>query len=638
MSKFSRNVYLKSTDLDQIYSEYFSRFDSNTLETERIEVINSLGRITSNPAFAAISSPHYNASAMDGIVVRAKDTYEASEVNPVRLQKGIDFEMIDTGDVIPESYDSVIMIEKVVMIDDDTAEIIEAAYPWQDVRPVGEDIAVLEMIVPQKTKIRPVDIGALLAGGVTQVDVYRKMNIAVIPTGTEIVDPGHKLKPGDIIESNTRVIESMLIEKGMNPNRMDIVIDEYDLIKEAILEAVRTNDMILINAGSSSGSEDYTRSVIDELGEVMFHGINIRPGKPAIMGIIEGKPVIGIPGFPVSTFIVYEKVVAPLIDYYYCQRSSVHKIKAVLSRRIMSSIKNEEFVRVKLGKVGDRLIASPLNRGAGVTMSLVRADGVLCIPKAVEGLDANQEVEIELMELRGDIDNTIVSIGSHDIILDLLMGIIRESGDGIYFTSSHQGSFAGLMALKKNSAHIAPSHLLDENTGTYNIPFIEKYLGKEDYVLIRGLKRKQGFYVLKNNPKSIRGIQDIIREDLVYVNRQKGSGTRVLLDYLLKKQGISAQSIVGYQREMNTHMTVAAAVLSGSADMAMGIESVAEILGLDFIPIADESYDFVVRKRDLETEKIKHFIEAIKSEGFRREVSKLKGYTFEQTGKIIEIG
>lgn len=637
MADFKRNIYLKSADLDTVRSEYFKIFKENHLEEESVEVIHSLNRVTSESVFAKVSSPHYNASAMDGIVVRARDTFHANDINPIQLKLGVDFHYIDTGDDIPSDFDSVIMIENVVVLDEETVEIFEAVYPWQDVRPVGEDIAVLEMIVPQSCRIRPVDIGAMLAGGVTHIKVIKRMKVGIIPTGSEIVDPGTSLEAGDIIESNTRVLEALLESKGMIPHRYDIVKDDYDLLKAAIEKAVEENDMVLINAGSSAGSEDYTSTIIGELGTVYYHGINIKPGKPAILSSIAQKPIIGIPGYPVSAFIVYEKVVDSLINQFYSQQDDKQTVKAKLSRRVMSSLKNEEFVRVKLGKVSGTMIASPLNRGAGVTMSLVRADGILRIPKHIEGLEAGTDVDIELMDSRGTIDHTIVSIGSHDIVLDILTDELSAKHQGLYLSSSHQGSFAGVMAMKNCIAHIAPSHLLDEKTGIYNISFIEKYLGKGLFSLVKGVKRKQGLYVKKDNPKNIKGIEDLVRDDIIFVNRQKGSGTRVLLDFLLKNNKISPKDISGYQREMNTHTTVAAAVLSGTADVAMGIYSVADALNLDFIPLGDEDYDFIIKNEDIDTENIQAFLSVLKSETFRKKVEAMKGYQFEQTGEIIKV-
>lgn len=632
-----RNIYLKSTDLQEVEKVYFDLFNNKERKTETIKVIESLNRITSSPVFAKISSPHYNASAMDGIVVRARDTFGADEAHPKKLIFEKDFQYVDTGDVIPEEFDSVIMIEEVVKIDEKTVEIFKAAYPWQDVRPVGEDIAVLEMIVPANSKIRPVDIGALLAGGIIEIEVIQLLKVGIIPTGTEIVDPGMTLKPGDIIESNSRVLEALVKERHLLTNRYDIVIDDFKLLKEAVHKASLENDIVLINAGSSAGSEDYTSKVIDHYGKVYFHGINIKPGKPAVLGEIDGKPVIGIPGFPVSAYLIYELIVDKIIDQYYFIQSNPNIVKAKLSRRVMSSIKNEEFVRVKLGQVNNQIIASPLSRGAGITMSLVRADGILRIPKNIEGIDGETEVEIVLMPTRASIENTIVSIGSHDIVLDMITNIMNNKFNGLYFSSSHQGSFSGLMAMKKGIAHMAPIHLLDESNGKYNISFIEKYLPEGKFSLVKGLKRMQGFYVKKGNPKNIKSISDLTREDIVFVNRQKGSGTRILLDYLLKENNIEKKSISGYPREMNTHMTVAAAVLSGSADVAMGIQSVAEVLGLDFITVGEEDYDFIIENKNLEDDKIKKFIEAITSSEFKNEVLKLSGYRFDNIGQIIRI-
>jgi putative molybdopterin biosynthesis protein len=434
------------------------------------------------------------------------------------------------------------------------------------------------------------------------------------------------------------VLEALLTEKGMAPDRHDIVADDYQSLMDAIRKAVAEHDMVLINAGSSAGSEDYTKKLIQELGTVYFHGINIRPGKPTVLGEIDGKPVIGIPGFPVSAYIVYEMIVEKLIDRLYGQQLRKPTVKAILSRRLMSSIKNEEYVRVKLGKVEDKIIASPLNRGAGVTMSLVRADGVLMIPKHVEGLEAGTEVIVELMEQRTDLDHTIVSIGSHDIILDMLTSLIGAQGKGMYFTSSHQGSLAGIMALRRGAAHLAPVHLLDEKTGIYNEAFLKRYLDVTQYVLVKGLKRSQGLYVEKGNPKAILGISDLTRSDVIFVNRQKGSGTRVLLDYLIKKNTLLSEDISGYEREMNTHMTVAAAVLSGTADVTMGIESVAKVMGLGFIPIGEEDYDFIIKRDELKTDKIKTFMEVLVSEDFKVLVGKMEGYRFVDTGHIVEIG
>jgi len=524
----------------------------------------------------------------------------------------------------------------VVNIDEETIEIIKPASPWQHVRPVGEDIVASEMIVPASHRIIPVDIGAMLSGGLLEVEVMKKPRVGIIPTGTEIIEPWDKIEPGKIIESNSRMFEGLVEEYGGEPVRYEPVEDDYDKIKDRIIKAVEENDIVIVNAGSSAGSEDFTSHIVRELGEVIIHGVAIKPGKPAILGKIGDKPIIGIPGYPVSAYFVFESFVKPLIyKILNIEPKKRQIVKAVLSKRLVSSLQHLEFTRMKLGKVEDKLIATPLNRGAGVTTSLVKADGVAIIPKNVEGYEAGEIIEVELFRDLEEIENTIVSIGSHDIIMDLIGTMIHSKYPRITLSSAHVGSLGGIMAIKRGEAHIAPVHLLDEETGIYNISYINRFLKEKDVVLVKGIKRIQGIMIPKGNPKSIRGIEDLARKDVVFVNRQKGSGTRVLLDYKLKQLGINPSDIIGYDREMTTHMTVASAIVSGTADVGIGIESVANVMGLDFIPIGDEEYDFVIEKKFLEQENIQIFIEILKSKELRDKLIELGGYGFDEPGKIV---
>lgn len=640
MNKFERNIYLSNMEVGEaqrLFMERVSGYLENA-EKERIPVTASQGRISAEPVFAVVSSPNFNASAMDGIAVVAKSTFGASEANPVRLKKGKDFIYVDTGDPITEPYNAVIMIEDVVEIDSDTVEIIKAAAPWQDIRPIGEDIVANEMIIPASHEIRPVDIAAMLSGGITEVEVLKKPRVALIPTGTEIIEPGEPLETGKIIESNSRMFEGLVREYGGEPVRLKPVPDDYGLLKQTIIEAVENNDMVIINAGSSAGSEDFTVKLVAELGEVLVHGIATKPGKPAILGIIDGKPVIGIPGYPVSAYFVFETFAKPLIRRYLKQEvPQKSKAEAVLSRRIVSSLKHTEYVRIKLGAVDDKLIATPLSRGAGATMSLVRADGILVIPQNSEGIEAGEKVQVELLKDIHDIKNTIVSIGSHDLIMDMIGSLMHRKDSTKSLSSAHVGSMGGLMALRRGEAHMAPIHLLDEQTGIYNESYIRKLLPDSKIALVKGVKRIQGMMVKAGNPKNIKGFKDFAREDVQFVNRQKGAGTRILVDYMLKKEGIAAAEILGYDREMTTHMAVAAAVSSGSADVGVGVLSAAKAMGLDFIPIGEEEYDFAIPEKYLELDIFKQFIDIIKSGEFKDILNGLGGYGTEGIGEIIPI-
>lgn len=640
MKKFERNVYLSNVDLEEAKELFFKNIEETIKdrETEFISVYDTLDRITAKPVFAKISSPYFNAAAMDGIAVKSKETYGADERIPKKLRINEDFIYVDTGDVIKEPYDAVIMIEDVIPVDDETVEIIKAASPWKHVRPMGEDIVASEMIVPAFHRVKPVDIGALLCGGILKIEVLKRVSVGIIPTGTEIIEPEDKIAPGKIIDSNSRMFEAMVKTYGGIPRRYKPVPDEYELIKDKILNAIEENDFVVINAGSSAGTEDYTSKIIGEIGELIVHGVSIKPGKPAILGRVKGKPIVGIPGYPVSAYVVFEAFVKPLIyKYQSCKVSRGQCIDAILSKRIMSSLKHLEFVRMKLGKVNGKLIATPLNRGAGVIMSLVKSDGIARIPKNVEGMDAGEKIEVELLRDIDSINNTIVSIGSHDIIMDILANMIHEKYRSNNLSSAHVGSLGGIMAIRRGEAHIAPIHLLDEKTGTYNMEYIKKYLRNLDISIIKGVKRLQGLMVKKDNPKNINSIEDLIRNDIVFVNRQKGSGTRILLDFNLKKLGIDSSKISGYDREMTTHMTVASAVLSGTADVGLGIKSSAEAMGLDFIPIGEEEYDFAILSEFLEDEKIKGFIEILKSEELANKLLELGGYKIDEPGKIISI-
>ncbi len=635
----AKNIYLSSKELEEAIVEYLARLKGffENYQTREISTALSLGRVTGQPVYANVSSPHFNASAMDGIALDASVTFGASQRSRIRLSGDEDYIVVDTGDPIPPKYNAVVMSENLVETDHGV-EISEAATPWQNIRPIGEDIVQGELIVPVFHRIRPIDIGAMLAGGVNTVKVLRKPHITIIPTGTELVLPGQPLGEGSLIEYNSHIFAGMIEEWGGTADRHKPVDDVYEDIKAALQQAVENSDMVIINAGSSAGREDFTKDIIRELGEVITHGIAIKPGKPAILGKVMGKPVVGIPGYPVSAYIVMENVIKPLIQNYLRLPEKPHReVEAVCSRRIVSSLKNKEFVRVKLGKVGDRLIAAPLSRGAGVVMSLVRADGMLVIPQNSEGVDAGERVKVRLHKDLDDIENTIVCIGSHDPILDLLANEIHCHDPALHLASAHVGSMGGITALSKGETHIAGIHLLDETSGEYNISYIRKYLSNKNIALIKLVNRIQGFMVKKGNPKNINTFSDLARNGVSFVNRQKGSGTRLLLDYKLKEQSIDPAVISGYGREEFTHMAVAAAVAFSDIDAGLGVYSAAGALGLDFIPVCNEEYDLAVPVEFLENPSIKLMLEVIGGHVFNEKVRALGGYSLERTGEIVLI-
>ena len=625
-----RSIYIDNIDIELAKKMYYEKLNIN-LDWDEVNVIHALDRISFEAVVAKVSSPNYNAAAMDGIAVKSSKTLQATETNPMTLEEKHDFIYVNTGNVMSDPYDAVIMIEDVIDLGEGKVQILKSAYPWQHVRQIGEDIVVTEMIIPSRHKIRPIDIGALISGGIERLKVYKKPRIGILPTGSEIIEEFKDLEDGKIMDSNSRVFEAEIIKNGGIPNRYHPQKDDYQLLKNAILKGVKENDILLINAGSSAGTKDYTVKLIKELGEVVVHGVAMKPGKPTILGIIDNKPVIGIPGYPVSAYLVFDNFVKPLIGKYIGIREVEEDlIEATISKRVVSSFKNKDLVRVNLGYVNDRLVATPLSSGAGVTMSLVKADGIAIIPRNIEGVEAGDIVEVELLKPLSMIKNTIVSIGSHDLIMDIL-------GNMVKLTSGHVGSMGGIMATRRGECHIAPIHLLDEETGEYNISYVNKYFPNEKMAIIKGVKRQQGFIVEKGNPKNINNFNDLTREDVIYINRQRGAGTRILLDYHLKVDNINSEDINGYSREMNTHMAVATGVKTGTATTGLGIYSAAKALDLDFIDIVSEDYDFLVRYHMLEEPMIQEFINALKSKEFQDGVRELGGYDFVNTGEIVEI-
>ena len=631
-----RNLYLTTIPVEEAKNIYLTALgDDIKPRSEVISVTDALGRVTAEAVYAKFSSPLYNSAAMDGIAVISSRTNWASESSPVLLTPKEDYVIVDTGDPIRKPYDAVIMAEDIQETPDGVL-IRSSAPAWQHVRPIGEDIISGEMILTGYHRIRPIDIGVLLSGGVTKIPVFAQPRVGIIPTGSEIVEPYDDPKEGEIIESNSRMFEAMVRENGGIPKRYDIVKDDKDEIRESVLKALSENDIVIVNAGSSAGTEDYTVHILREIGEVFVHGVAMKPGKPVILGRACGKPIIGIPGYPVSAYLAMENFVYPLLASFTGQKESEGRtIEAVLSRRLVSSLKHREYVRVRVGRVGGRYVCSPLARGAGAAMSMVRADGFCIIPQEKEGYEAGETVTVNLFGTTEELDKTLVCIGSHDLLLDIISDLMSGEPGGVRLSSTHVGSLGGLMALRRGEAHLTPSHLLDEKTGVYNESYIRTLFPGEKMVLVKAVRRIQGFIVAKGNPLGITGIEDLTR--VQYVNRQRGAGTRVLLDYMLSRAGIPKEAVRGYDAEAATHMAVAAQVAGGEADCGMGVYSAAHAMGLDFIPVGEEEYDFVMRKDSLEMPEVKCFLKLLGSEAFRKKLDELGGYALEDPVRIVEL-
>ena len=667
-------TYVDAMPLAEARSCFEALLDLRPLGPETIATPEAHGRVTAGVILAEISSPHYHASAMDGYALRAETTYGASERGPARLEvasaagrpdPGPYAIRVDTGDPLPTGCDAVVPLEEAIGVGSPGAgeptliELRAAVYPWRHVRVQGEDIVAGQVLFGRNHRLDPADIGLLLAAGVFEARVWRRPVVTFIPTGDEIVSPlalgrpGHlTLRPGDIIETNGVVARLTLEDWGALVHLCPPVADDPVLIGRALDEALQTSDLVCVGAGSSAGRGDFTARIVAERGRVAVHGVAVRPGKPVVLGVVRGKPVIGLPGYPVSSALALHLFVRPIIVAWQGQSPpEAERIEARLGRTIPSPLGVDEFVRVKVGRLGPAggtatptaigdlgprtpYVAVALPRGAGLLSSLSQADGVVCVPAAREGLDAGEIVSVALSRRRALIDRALLITGSHDLLLDLLSSRMAARDPSLSLSIGRAGSAGGLLALRDGLCHLAGTHLLDEATGDYNLSWVARLLPGRPVRLLTLAWRRQGLMVRPGNPKSIHDLGGLVGSGVTFINRQRGSGTRVLLDYLLKRAGLDPSGIAGYDREEGSHLGVASAVASGAADAGMGILAAARALGLDFIPVAEERYDLAFLP-ELEGDPRMRLIREIVADDleFRAAALGLGGYDLRDTGK-----
>jgi putative molybdopterin biosynthesis protein len=636
-----RNVYLQMRTLAEARAILEEAFSWEALAgRETLATAEALGRVTAAPVFAAYSSPSYHGAAMDGYAVRAEDTFGASEERPLTLRLGEQAHPVNTGQPLPSGTDAVIMIEHVQTPDPDHVEIGAAAFPWQHVRRVGEDIVAGELVLPHHHRLGATDVAALITAGVFRVPVRAVPRVAILCTGSELVSWQQAERqppaPGAIIESNSVLLAGLVREAGGEPVVLDRVPDELERVRQGIEEGLRQDvAMVLVNAGASAGSRDFTKSAVEALGEVLVHGVRAMPGKPTLLGRVQGRPVVGTPGYPVSAWVCMDQLVKPALAWLQGLAPATREtVPATPGRRLPSRLGHDEFLRVHLGRVGEQVVALPLKRGAGTITSLTRADGLLRIPPDSDGREAGDAVEAELLRPRAAMENTLVVVGSHDITLDLIADRLPRRAPGLRLSASNVGSLGGLLALRDGRSHLGGTHLLDPETGEYNVADVKRYLPDRPVRLVTLAHREQGLLVRPGNPRSIRSLADLTREDVTFINRQAGSGTRVLLDYELERAGLSRRDIRGYEQEEFTHPAVAVQVAAGGADAGLGILAAARALGLDFIPVATERYDLCIPADHLDDPRITALLDLLQDPEFRQAVAALGGYHVEEMGRV----
>jgi len=647
-------IYLEDIPLDEAQNRFREAIAAadlwRVLAAQRLPLDERLlGRVLAETVWAKISSPHYHASAMDGFAVRSRDTHGAAPGAPVSLRYGPEASYLDTGDPLPDWADAVIPIEQVESITEEegmaadprhphTIRIRNAVSPWAHVREMGEDMVATQLVLPQGGVLRPVDLGAAAGCGYDSLEVVRKPKVAVIPTGSELVYPGDPLSAGDIIEYNAIVLAAQIKEWGGDAVRFANTPDDFGLIKDKVLEAAKDHDLVMLIAGSSAGSEDYSSRVVAEVGQLLVHGVAVRPGHPVILGLIESDekktPIIGVPGYPVSAALTNEIFIQPLLRRWLGRAPALpEKLEAVITRKVNSPLGDDDYLRVAVGFLGDKALAAPLSRGSGVITSLVRADGLVVIPRGEQGLQAGDPVTVELYRNQEELRKTIFAIGSHDLTLDLLAQFLAPLQRRL--ASVNVGSLGGIQALKRGEAHLAGSHLLDPESGEYNLAYIQQHLPGRKLRVVTLVGRTQGLILAPGNPKGIQGLADLRRPDVSFANRQRGSGTRLLLDYHLAQQDIPESAVHGYDHEEFTHLAAAALVSSGRVDCALGIEAASHALKLEFLPLYSERYDLIIPQEYAESDLLEPLLDLLHDPQFQTAVSERPGYDVSQMGNLV---
>src|SRR5712691_3584531 len=595
------------------------------LPAATVSVSEAAGLVTAAPVWAVRSSPPFDSAGMDGIAVRSADTPGASETTPLWLGPG-DYDLVDTGDPMPDGRDAVVMREHVHYDDAGRAELRAAVPPYQHVRSIGEDVSAGELLLPAGHRLRAVDLAAAAAAGATHLSVRKKALVLILPTGDEVRPIGTETGPGEILDTNSLMLAEQAREAGCEARCLPIEPDDPERIAAVVRAAAAECDLLIVIAGSSAGRDDYTARVVASTGTLAVHGVAVRPGHPVVLGVVGQTPVLGAPGYPVSAALTFDIFAAPLLaELSGAPPRQRSRASARLARKLASPLGMDDWVRVRLGAVGGDLVATPLPRGAGVLTSLVRADGLLVVPAGVEGHHAGSSVPIDLLRGLDEITRTIVAIGSHDMVLDLASSFLRAADPIVTLASSNVGSLGGLVALRDGLCHIAGSHLLDPASGEYTLPYVDRVFGTAagNVAVVRLVHRSQGLLVAPGNPLHLAEIADLARPGVRYVNRQRGAGTRVLLDVLVGELGITPESVDGYAREEPTHLAVAAAIAAGRADAGLGIMAAARAFGLDFVPGTQAPSDLVVAAGAMDGPLLAPLWALLASDPFRAAVTEL---------------
>jgi len=657
-----RKVFRRLLSVEDALKKLQEHYVAEPLGSEELLVDKSIGRVLSEDLVSTVDVPGFDRATMDGFAVIAEDTFSAQEDRPVKLKivgkveagekpeievrRGEAVE-IATGAPVPKGADAIVIVEQTDQ-KGDIVSIFKAVAPGENVMGAGTDIMAGEVVMRTRQEITSREIGLLAALGKSRVNVYRKPKIAIISTGNELITAGQQLDYGKIYDINSRTLAGAILESGCEPVPLGICSDDPEEMKTKIQQALLIADVILTSGSTSAGAGDALYRILGDFGGpgIVVHGLSVKPGKPLIVAVIEGKPLFGLPGYPTSALMMFNVIVKPIVSRIAGRTvESATWLEGKVASKILSAKGRREFLPVHIveDEMGKHLVY-PVLSGSGAITSLALADGFIDIPQNQEFIEEGEIVRVKLFSPKFQAAD-LVFIGSHCIGLDILFGCLRRRTLTLSFKIINAGSIGGLQAVKRGEADVAGVHLLDELTGEYNLPFLDQYGMAETAALIRGYKREQGFIVPKGNPKEIRSFEDLLGRDISFINRNLGSGTRLLIDLNLRKvaeaKGLNLSQLTnrirGYRMEARSHSAVALAVLNGKADVGFGIRTAAEIYGLDFIKVADEKYDFLIPKRRLERNPVKQLISELRSIEFRNGLERNAPglVATEETGRVI---
>lgn len=610
--------YLELRTLDEALSLLTTSFP-NPRKTERVHLMDSVGRVVAEPVYAKYSVPEMNISAMDGIAVRSRDTIGATERAPVTLGH---FARLNTGNIVPPEFDAVVMIED-IWESEGRFQVRRAAVPYQHIRPSGEDVKENKLVLPRGHIIRAFDIGALATFGIISIEVLA-VRVGIIPTGSELVPLGVRPGPGQVVESNTVMAQVFLSQMGADCMRYPIVPDDPDRIRETLRAAVKENDLVLISAGSSAGTRDFTESVIRSLGILIFHGVAVKPGKPVMLGNIEGTPVLGLPGYPLAAQTVLREFTAPLLESWGFPPAPRFRVSVRLGQAIVSDPGFDEYVPIFVARIGQGLIGTPHGKGAFAQMSTVKANGYSHIPAPAEGYEAGTTIDVFLTTDPGSIERTLIFTGTLDPSLEELANQAHD--EGLFIHATNPGNIPGLLALGSYSCHAAPLVIPARTLLTSYQPLVQ-FSGDGDLAFIHIATVALGF-------ASLEGFDRNSLSHVRFINTRKDSPSRTVLDAILASEGIDPSQVNGYLQEVHGPPAVAAAIRNGFADAGICTSSIASANGLRFVPVAHEDYELVVKKEVLADPRFRTLVAIIRSPGFRAALEAIGGYDLSLTGSI----